>query len=158
MDSALGDNAVDIDLGALKRTSANGLKAKLTRLTLIDKDIPTYDPQEALNISLIISTKEAINGVKLRLTLRNDSDVGLGTAWSLPFDLKLGENKINFSLPMDNIAKGTFYASIGIYEDAFGRTECLDHITRAFKFEVIGSRMWSTTAHGYIALPELKIY
>ena len=59
-------------------------------------------------------------------------------------------------MPLNCIAKGSFYSSIGFYRfDELGRSIMLDHITRAFKIEVEGAPMWNTTAHGFVRLPAI---
>ena len=45
----------------------------------------------------------------------------------------------------------------GVYKTEAERTICIDHITRAFKIEVISSRLWSTQANGYFVLPDIHL-
>ena len=91
--------------------------------------------------------------VRFRLTLRTDTDTGLATAWSEPRPLEPGEQELEFTLPLHQLAKGIFYVSIGLYEnDEIGRARLLDHITRAFKIELPGLPVWNTNAHGYMQL------
>ena len=64
---------------------------------------------------------------------------------------------MRLTLPTDTLAKGRFYASIGVYRsDEIGRMFPLDHLSRAFKFEISGAPVWNTDAHGFLRLPELK--
>ncbi len=100
-----------------------------------------------------------MKNVMFRLTLRTDSDSGLGTFWSEPVDFPVtGEQDVEMSMPLQLFEKGIFYASIGFYQKtAGGEPRILDHITRAFKIEIPGNAGWSTNAYGYLRFPEMKI-
>ena len=55
-----------------------------------------------------------MKNVMFRLTLRTDSDSGLGTFWSKPVDFPAtGEQDMEMSMPLQLFEKGIFYASIG---------------------------------------------
>ena len=160
MDRCLGENEVDMDLEAKSHQSPKfetGLR--MTRLRLEDKVTPVYEQGEALRLCLTVEQTKPLRGVSLRLTLRSDADVGLGTSWSADFPLpESGEHALSFSMPLDEIAKGVFYVSIGLYQsDELGRKLTLDHITRAFKIEVLGQPVWNTSQHGFLRLPEARL-
>lgn len=157
MDHSLGENQVDMSLSEKSHSGKTAAKKLwMEHLTLVDKVTPTYEEREPLKIRLRVSVKVPCEGVQLRLTLRNDTDVGIGTAWSEPVDLG-ADGEILFTMDTGTIAKGVFYASIGMYQpDELGRMLLLDHITRAFKIEVTGKPIWSTTAHGYVRLPQIE--
>ena len=84
--------------------------------------------------------------------------LGLATAWSQPLTMeRSGENTVRLTLPIDSLAKGCFYASIGVYRcDELGRMLPLDHISHAFKFEASGLPVWNVNAHGYMHLPQIR--
>lgn len=129
----------------------------MKHLKLAEKQMPVYRPEEELVLRLTVETTAPLAGAAFRLTLRTDSDVGLGTAWSeeLTF-LDIGSREVTLAMPLGCIAKGRFYASIGFYRfDELGRSIMLDHITRAFKIEVEGAPVWNTAAHGFLRLPEI---
>lgn len=160
MDHSLNENEVDMDLTP-KSHAGCGLDLGLfmEHLTLPDKATPVYEPGEELRMKLRVSVTRPLKHVSFRLTLRTDGDVGLGTAWSemVPL-LEAGPQELEFSMPLDTVAKGIFYASIGFYcDDELGRKMMLDHITRAFKIEVSGTPAWSTEAHGFVRLPDITI-
>ncbi len=157
MERSLGDNAVDIDLDAAERGRELNGRLRMLRFRLTDKDTPVYQRGEPLRGTLTVRASEPVKGARLRLTLRSDSDVGLGTAWSKPFDLDAGETDLPVTLPLDGVEKGVFYASIGLYADALAQQTALDHVTRAFRIEVAGSPRWSTSAYGYFGLHEIGI-
>lgn len=158
MDHSLGENQVDMALKDKLRSLRDldtGLR--MTHLKLEGKAVPVYKPEEELVLRLTVDAAEPIEGVMFRLTLRTDGDVGLGTAWSEPLVFEgCGEEEVVLAMPLGSIAKGNFYASIGLYRfDELGRSVMLDHITRAFKIEIEGTPVWNTNAHGYVKLPEI---
>lgn len=159
MNKAIDDNSVDMDLRT-KSHSGNGLDTgiRMEHLTLLDKAMPVYTEDETLAMLLTVQVTKPAENLSFRLTLRTDTDVALGTAWSHNIQmLDLGESRILFSMPLKTISKGCFYASIGIYQKtASGNIQMLDHITRVFKFEVSGTPLWNLRAHGYIHLPEIQ--
>ena len=155
MDHSLGENEVDMELDSGLRRD---LGLFMRHLTLPDKVTPVYEQGEPMRLCLTVETTKPLDGVIFRLTLRTDGDVGLGTSWSekLRF-VAPGTHTVTLSLPMDSVAKGVFYASIGFFRtDELGRYMQLDHITRAFKLELLGTPAWNTNAFGYIRLPEAR--
>ena len=160
MNRALGSSELDLDLTGMPHQKAKDNRAlKMTRLILLEKDAPIYDPGEVLHMRLAFQTDAALGPVSVRLTLRNSSDVGLGTAWSEQFPVDApGDHSVRLDLPLTGLSKGIFYASIGVYaNDEVGRPRSLDHITRAFRFEIPGLPMWNTNACGYFALPQMRV-
>lgn len=158
MDHSLGENQVDMDLRETLRSVRDldtGLR--MTHLKLEGKEIPVYQSEENLVLRLTAAVTCEMKEVMFRLSLRTDGDMALGTAWSEPLTLECGEQELLLSMPLASIAKGSLYASIGLYRfDELGRNIMLDHITRAFKIEVEGTPVWSTGAHGYVKLPEIR--
>ena len=158
MDQCLDDDRVDIDLrGKSPQNPARPEKLRMTRLRLLDKTAPVYETGEPLRLSLTVSVSQPVERARLRLTLRTDDDVGLGTAWSAPLTLAAGEQTVTAELSTQGLVKGLLYGSVGVYQDTpGGEKRCLDHVTRAFRVELGGSALWDTRAYGYVSLPELQ--
>ena len=161
MDRSVGENQVDIDLrGVPHHRPKDCADVQMERIRLLGKDTALYEEGEPLEMEVKLLAKKPVKGLYLRLTLRTDTDAGLGTAWS--DELQLGEKEnvhLSFTvdMEMDIIAKGIFYVSIGLYKrDEIGQMLLVDHVTRAFKIEVSGSPVWYTNAYGNIALPKLR--
>ena len=160
MNQSIKEGSVDMNL-LQKSHSGKGIDTgiQMEHLTLLNKEIPVYTKDETLSMLLTLQVTKPIENLFFRLTLRTDTDVGLGTGWSekIP-ELHPGQTKILLSMTLNTLAKGCFYSSIGIYhKDPSGSQQMLDHITRAFKLEITESPLWNIRAHGYIHLPELKI-
>ena len=158
MDHALSENAVDIDLSAAPRMRFAGEQGvRMERLALVGKALPVYESGEPLALRLWLRTDEARSGLLLRCTLRTQSDVGLATSWSEPFDLP-GEGlyEINVFMDAGALRGGVLYASMGVYkDDELGRKLAFDHVTRAFRVEIEGAPTWSVDAYGYVELPSM---
>lgn len=158
MDSGMGQGTVDMDLSGLPRPNLPRPAApRMTHLTLPGKDTPTYAPGESLHLTLTVDAPVAAPGVSVRLTLRNGEDTGLATAWSPPRDLPQGVSTLHLTAPLDTVAKGEFYVSLGLYRnDELGRPVMLDHLTRACRIDCQGLPTWGVSAHGYFRLPPLQ--
>lgn len=162
MDRSVGENQVNIDLTKVPHTtSKDKADILMESIRLIGKDTAVYEKGESLEAELKIRIKKPTDNIALRLTLRTDTDAGLGTAWSDEMDfttLKDEYTSFTFSMDMSMISRGVFYASIGIYRtDEIGQRFIIDHVTRAFKIEILGSPIWHTGAYGYIEFPRLDV-
>ncbi len=162
MDRSLGENQTDIDLTRVPHTrSKEHADIFMERIRLVDKATATYESGEELLLEIKARVKRPAKNAALRLTLRTDTDAGLGTAWSDDIDftnIQDGYVNFTFSMDMSMIARGIFYVSIGLYTtDEIGQRLIIDHVTRAFKIEVVGSPIWYTSAYGHIEFPKLEI-
>ena len=160
MDQGLGEDRLEIDFTDIKRDIRIGeTDVVMTEMRLLDKISPVYEANENLRIALKVKADKPMDDISVRITLRTDADVGIGTAWSEHFSFtEAGEHVIELEMPMDILAKGVFYGSLGIYRfDEIGRPIILDHITRAFKFEKLDTPIWRPSAHGYVKLPAIKV-
>ncbi|MCR5151230.1 MAG: ABC transporter ATP-binding protein [Clostridiales bacterium] len=160
MEQNLNENTVDIDLKVKERAaklSDNGVT--LTRIVLDGKVQPVYESGEKMKLRLTLDISQPVSDAAVRLTLCTRADQGLASAWSAHFPLlSAGEKELKLALPMDTLAKGVFFVSIGVYRfDEIGRPVALDHITGAFRIEVTGQPLWNINAHGYMKLPEIEI-
>ena len=160
MDRSIGEEQVDLDLNQCSHARPKEESALwMEHLRLPDKLTAVYEKGEDLKLELSVRRREPVEKARLRLTLRTDTDAGLGTGWSKDFMLDPEKElyRLQFSMPLDWIAKGIFYVSIGLYErDELGRAQLLDHITRAFKIEITGSPVWYTNTYGNIVFPEIE--
>lgn len=160
MDRSIGEEQVDLDLNLCSHARPKEESPLwMEHLRLPDKLTAVYEKGEKLDLELLVRKREPVEKARLRLTLRTDTDAGLGTGWSKDFMLDPEKElyRLHFSMPLDWIAKGIFYLSIGLYErDELGRAQLLDHITRAFKIEITGSPVWYTNTYGNIVFPEIE--
>jgi len=157
MNANLEEDSVNIRLN--EKTGHSDADLTMERLVLPDKMTPIYSPDEALKLLLTVRVRKPMDDLSLRLTFRNETDTGIGTAWSKPFTLKKeGLCDISFSAPLTELAKGKLYVSIGVYRvDEIGRQDALSHASRAFQIEIRGLPIWDTYAHGYVRLPAIEV-
>lgn len=162
MDRSVGENQIDIDLTRVPHTtSRDHADIFMEHIRLVDKAAAVYERGEKLLLELKLRIKRPAKNIAIRLTLRTDTDAGLGTAWSDDMDLTYIKGEyasFTFSMDMSMIARGIFYVSIGLYTtDEIGQRLIIDHVTRAFKIEVVGSPVWHTSAYGHIEFPKLEM-
>lgn len=162
MDRSVGENQIDIDLTRVPHTtSKDHADIFMEHIRLVDKAAAVYERGEKLLLELKLRIKRPAKNIAIRLTLRTDTDAGLGTAWSDDMDLTYIKGEyasFTFSMDMSMIARGIFYVSIGLYTtDEIGQRLIIDHVTRAFKIEVVGSPVWHTSAYGHIEFPKLEM-
>lgn len=162
IDRSVGENQIDIDLTRVPHTtSRDHADIFMEHIRLVDKAAAVYERGEKLLLELKLRIKRPAKNIAIRLTLRTDTDAGLGTAWSDDMDLTYIKGEyasFTFSMDMSMIARGIFYVSIGLYTtDEIGQRLIIDHVTRAFKIEVVGSPVWHTSAYGHIEFPKLEM-
>ena len=160
LERALGKDPVDVDLTRMPHTARSTAAVRMEHLTLEGKRSAIFAFGEPLRLRMRVRLNEPLDSAMLRLTIRAETNQAVGTAWSIPVGLTAGEQELMFTLPMEAIVCGRFYASVGLYCPGDGRRlRQLDHVTRAFTFEVTPpGRMpeWSTEAYGYVMLPRMQ--
>lgn len=165
MNSGLGSNGVEASLddaahlGMGQKVGEWDLRMKHVKMT--EKVLPEYETGEPLRLRVTVDVKRPVEDVMFRLTLRNEGDVGIATAWSekMSFDGPDGdgvcEHTVDLTFPLGDITKGSFYASIGFYRnDELGHKIMIDHVQRALKIKITGNPAWFENAFGYVNLPE----
>ena len=115
MDHAVGENETDMDL-AEKQRAARILNLQrnqglfMEHLTMKGKITPVFAREETLDLRIRVRTTQPLKNVMFRLTLRTDSDSGLGTFWSKPVDFPAtGEQDMEMSMPLQLFEKGIFF-------------------------------------------------
>jgi lipopolysaccharide transport system ATP-binding protein len=164
MDNSIEEYAVDMDLAGKPHAGIDiDMGLYMEHLILVDKVMPIYDGEEPLKLRLRLKITKPLSNVRFRLTLRTETDDAIGTAWTEPMTFSEASEhvEVNFSLRLDSLERGIFYASIGFYQtDDFGKLICLDHITRAFQIEIVPKIIapyWRAEAYGYVKLPQIDI-
>ena len=158
------DNDVDMDLTSkLHADSECNFHIRMNRLAFLDKTVPIFDDVETMKLRCSITVNKPVKDVRFRMTLRTHTDTAIATAWSSSMDFPETKNvDVQFEFPLSSLKKGIIYASIGFYQiDNGGAFVMLDHITRAFKFEMQqkprgGSIIWDPGHWGYVRLPDIK--
>lgn len=160
LERALGRDPVNVELTRMPHAVRGTAAVRMEHLTLEGKQSAIFASGEPLRMRLRVRTTEPVADAMLRLTLRAETDQAVGTAWSKPLALAAGEQELLFTLPMDAVVRGRFYASVGLYRPGEGRRLTqLDHVTRAFQFEVTppdAMPAWSSDAYGPVLLAQME--
>ena len=160
LERALGSDPVNVELSRMPRSARSTVAVRMEQLVLEEKQSAVYSTGDPLRLRLRVHLAEPVKNLRLRLTLRTETDQAVGTAWSAPLTLQEGEHTILFTLPMDVVVQGRFFASVGLYCPGEGRRlRQLDHVTRAFAFEIVPTEIaqpWSNDAFGPVQLPEIQ--
>lgn len=134
---------------------------KMKHLTLMDKVTPVFDNQESLKMRFCLEVEQPVQNVQMRLTVRTETDVAVGTSWAAGRDfLQTGEVTADYEFPLNLLVKGHYYVSVGFYcMNDMGRMVIQDHVTRAFRMEVlpkVAIKGWSSRAYGNVQFPDMK--
>lgn len=160
LNKSIEEHAVDMDLTEKSvRKIQSALKMK--HLTLTDKITPVFDNQESLKMQFCLEVEQPVRNVQMRLTVRTETDVAVGTSWAAGRDfLQTGEVTADYEFPLNLLVKGHYYVSVGFYcMNDIGRMVIQDHVTRAFRMEILPKveiKGWSSRAYGNVQFPDMK--
>lgn len=159
MNHSVEEKEVDMNLAVKSHAGKEDVRdLEMRHLTLLEKVVPIFDSQEVLKMKFRLKINVPLSHARFRFALRTDTDQAVGNVWSEGENFeKKGEVEIQYDFPLNLLAKGIYYASIGFYRmDDNGTMIRLDHITRAFRIEVTsnsGMKNWSSHAYGNVVLP-----
>ena len=164
LNNSAGENEVDMDLDA-KPHFGNECTYDIwmKHIRIEQKDTPIFFSKEKLILSIVINAKKELHDVRFRMTLRNENDIAVGTAWSNSLSLEQGDQVVKIVMDLSSIEKGILYPCFGFYQtNAAGTFRMLDHINRAFRIEIVqdpeaGKMIWSPSFWGCIKLPEMTM-
>jgi len=158
MKTGMDDSETEVDLSDrafYSRRYQTGFSLK--HMSLTDKSIPVYAPDENLRMQLTVSVEKPVDHVAFRAILMNDASVRLGSMWTpeMQFD-EPGDYVVSIVIPLKQVESGEFYSNIGFYlQDGLGSESILDQAERALHFEVQPTTTWNQNIRGYLRLPEM---
>lgn len=160
------DSSVYANLSERERPGNSTNKAFMESIRFIEKEDTVFERNESIKLELKWKALEDLSNVKFRMIIRyrDDSAVGLTFSPSIT-DCKKGEyNLTQFKFDIKNLAEGKYFASIALYQnDKVGNSIILDHVTRAFSFDVINDKEdsnilnWEHRWWGSVRFPQLEI-
>ena len=160
------DSSVYTDLSERERPGNSTNKVLMDSVRFIEKEDTVFERNECIKLELKWKALEDLSNVKFRMIIRyrDDSAVGLTFSPSIT-DCKKGEyNATQFKFDIKNLAEGKYFASIALYQnDKVGNSIILDHVTRAFSFDVINNKEdnnilnWEHRWWGSVRFPQLEI-
>lgn len=153
MNQVIATNSLHRNLKEISHSANSDKEIEIITMDILNKDSLIYKNDETLDFKLTVNSLKETSLAILRITLRNESDVGLGSAFARELKLNKGLNTLSYSLSLKDLEKGIFYVSLGLYEeDSRSKTIVHDHITHLFRFEVTSNNIWNVHAHGYFKL------
>lgn len=160
------DSSVYTDLSGRERPGNSTNKVFINSVRFMEKEDTVFERNEYIKLELKWKALEDLYNVKFRMIIRyrDDSAVGLTFSPSIT-DCKKGEyNSTQFKFDIKNLAEGKYFASIALYQnDKVGNSIILDHVTRAFSFDVINDKEdsnilnWEHRWWGSVRFPQLEI-
>lgn len=155
------------DLSNIKRPPHARRRIQMYSLALNNKKNSTYLRGEALHFSLSYTSSSDLKDVKIRAIIRSSSDVAVGTS--------ISRNSINVAKDSDNtkhvelntkfLSEGRYFISLAMFQvDKAGNEVLIDHVTRAFNFDIVENyknsdsvKGWQSYWWGNIHYPPLEI-
>ncbi len=160
------ESSVYTELSKRERPGNSTNKVLMESIRFIEKEDTVFERNESIKLELKWKSLEDLSNVKFRMIIRyrDDSAVGLTFSPSI-MDCKKGEyNSTRFKFDIKNLAEGKYFASIALYQnDKVGNSIILDHVTRAFSFDIINDKEdnnilnWEHKWWGSINFPQLEI-
>lgn len=148
-----------------ERPKNTNKKAFMTAFNVVGKKECVFIRGEPICFTLHWFAKDEIADVRFRMIVRSSEDVAVGLVQSdIIGSFLSGDYQENtFEFDTDLLADGRYFLSIALYQkDSMGNSVILDHVTRAFCFEVINSASddnktkWERQWWGCITFPTLK--
>ncbi len=135
----------------------------IRRTEQLDKDFPIYSMGEMIKLKVFFSSKREYSDLAFRITVFSNNGLIVGMASSKPcVNVKIGDNTGIFTIDLPNLAPGSYFSKIVIYEvNQFGNTINVDVVDNAFSFDVIQKEennevAWQSRYWGYISFPEIN--
>ena len=165
MHTAATITLTDIDLSNRRMEHlSKEIKAKITRIILLNKDIPNYEFGEKIAFDLYVDIKSHIHNLCIRIEIRSNDGISVGSSVLHSFiDLNVVENKMmRFLFSPKGLVPGKYNALIVIYEkDDLGNYYDLDAVYPTFVFTVSDTKdtmkiKWSNRDWGNIKFDNLE--
>ena len=114
-------------------------RAKITHVTLLDKDVAVYRMNEKMPLLIQIEGKENIESISIRIEVRSIDDVLAGTAMLQCFDCLKANQIVDYHLVADfeGLVPGKYIVCLVLYETgSSGTISDLDAVFPGFAFEI----------------------
>ena len=160
------ESRVYTNLAERQRPENSTNMAKMQSIRMIDKADCIFNSNESLNLELKWKAFKNLENVRFRMIIRYRDDSAVGLTYSPSFtDCKENQEvTTKFKFDISNLSEGKYFASIALYQsDKLGNSVILDHVTRAFSFDIINEKddkhilNWEHKWWGSVKLPELKV-
>jgi len=162
MENGMDKSCLEFDLTDKTRVARNGNHGLVLRhLSILNCDTPCFSSNDSITFALKLTAERPLDKLCILFRLQTNDGIVLGSSYSKAFEISsTGEHTISCSMPLELLASGEYFASIGIARnDAIGRPLLLEYGAQLFKFEIQKAKTsWNASQQGYILLPELTIH
>ena len=139
----------------------------LKNVEFVGKDSSKFTRGEEIIFKLSWKSDKKLTNIKLRAIIRNGSDIPVGTSVSSCCFNTLSESVHTDTLVLSSslLTTGRYFISLGMVQlDDAGNEILLDHVSRAFSFEIIDDKgfsdsfiNWTSYWWGNIHYPPMEI-
>ena len=160
------ESSVFTDLSSRERPGNSTNVVRMKSIRLLNKEDCIFSVGENMHLELKWRSLKNLEDIRFRMIIRYRDDSAVGLTVSPSFThCKKGEDIVTkFKFDVSNLAQGKYFASIALYQsDKVGNSVILDHVTRAFSFDVINNKddkqmlNWEHRWWGSVRFPELEI-
>ena len=158
---------VSFDLTSCKRPAHSTKDISMKNVEFVGKDSSKFVRGEEIKFKLYWKSDKKLTNIKLRAIIRNGSDIPVGTSvTSRCFDTLSELSHVDtLALSSSLLTTGRYFVSLGMVQlDDAGNEILLDHVSRAFSFEIIDDKgfadsftNWSSYWWGNIHYPPMEI-
>ena len=154
---------VDYDLSEKRMKHLSSfIRAKMTHLTLLNKQLPVYQSGEPIRFRLRIHANEALEQLWFRFEVRYIDDTSVGVSQCPPLGAFRADETREFDLSFDTgaLTRGQYKVCAVLYAmNEFGAYEDYDAVWPAFTFEIVDEAVinWATHLWGHVQFPTLEL-
>lgn len=156
-------SGVDFDLNDVRMSHLSDKNiAKMTHVTLIDKEISVFKAGEPIRFNLTVHAEKDIENLRFRFEIRfiDDTSVGVSQCPSLGAMVANETKEFEMSFDTQFLTRGQYKVCAVLYEmNEFGAYEDYDAIWPFFNFEITDDTVlnWNKNAWGHIQFPMLSV-
>ena len=150
-----GDETISktsFDLTEAKRPSHSTRDIEMIKLDLLNKKSSRFDRGEDVAFSLNWMAKKELSDIRVRAIIRNSNDIPVGTSISSGcLKSSINHNQVNeIVLPTNLLTEGRYFVSLSMMQLDESESEILlDHVSRAFSFEIVENQKFSDSVKGW---------
>ena len=135
----ISDSEIEKDLSLLERPGNQTDDVHMQHFSYLDKNICLFNNNEKIRFAIDWTSKKDLEDIAFKIIVRHRSDsaVGVSLSKNIKNVKKNGSYRSILQFDPRILAEGQYVISISIFQrDQGGNDLLLDHITRAFMFDI----------------------
>jgi hypothetical protein len=163
MDRGAYLSGVDFDLTEQRMPHlSSDIVAKMTHVTLVDKELPVYKAGEPIRFRMEIQARKPVKDLRFRFEIRyiDDTSVGVSQCPSLGDMAQQDVKTCDMCFDTRTLTRGQYKVCAVLYAmNEFGAYEDYDAVWPFFIFEITDDTTlnWNKNAWGHIQFPMLSV-